>query len=96
MAPTRNPSRPVITLWEQNAALRLQRARGRREIDEETIFQTITVQRALVDQATQETAQTRRLRARRTHLQPRPALPANALRDEPVITLPHSPVEVWE
>ena len=81
---------------QQKAALRVQRARGRREIDEETIFQTIAAQRALVDQATRETTQTRRLRARRAHLQPRPALPASAPADEPVIALPHFPVEVWE
>ena len=96
MVPTGNPGRPAITLWEQKAAMRLQRARGRREIDEETIFQTIAAQRALVDQATRETTQTRRLRARLAHLQPRPALPAGVPMDEPVITLPHFPVEVWE
>lgn len=96
MAPTRNPGRPAITLWEQKAALRVQRARGRSEIDEETIFQTIAAQRALIDQATRETTQTRRLRARRAHLQPRPALPASVSADEPVIALPHFPVEVWE
>ncbi|OYZ82691.1 MAG: hypothetical protein B7Y12_02480 [Rhizobiales bacterium 24-66-13] len=67
MAPTRNPGRPAITLWEQKAALRVQRARGRQEIDEETIFQTIAAQRALVEQAT---TQTRRLRERRAHLRP--------------------------
>lgn len=96
MAPTRNPGRPAITLWEQKAALRVQRARGRREIDEETIFRTIAAQRTLVEQATKETTQTRRLRARRAHLQERPALPASAPADEEVIALPHFPVEVWE
>ncbi|PZN95068.1 MAG: plasmid replication initiator-like protein [Hyphomicrobiales bacterium] len=96
MAPTRNPARPAITLWEQKAALRVQRARGRREIDEDTIFQTIAAQRALVDQATRDTTQTRRLRARRAHLQARPEPSASAPADEPVIALPHYPVEVWE
>ncbi len=96
VAHTRNPARPAITLWEQKAALRVLRARGRREIDEETIFQTITAQRALVEKATQETTQMRRQRARRAHLQDLPVLPANAPPDEPVITLPHFPVEVWE
>ncbi|MGA0565660.1 Mu transposase C-terminal domain-containing protein [Ancylobacter sp. VNQ12] len=96
MAPTRNPGRPAITLWEQKAALRVQRARGRQEIDEEAIFQTIAAQRALVEQATRDTTQARRLRARRAHLQARPALPASAPADEPVIALPHFPVEVWE
>lgn len=96
MVPTRNPGRPAITLWEQKAAIRVQRARGRHEIDEETIFQTIAAQRALVDQAIRETTQTRRWRARRAHLQERPALPASVPMDEPVIALPHFPVEVWE
>ena len=96
MAPTRNPGRPAITLWEQRAALRVQRARGRHEVDEETIFQTIAAQRALVDHAARETLQTRRLRARRAHLQAKPALPLSAPADEPVIALPHFPVEVWD
>ena len=95
-APTRNPGRPAITLWELKAASRVQRARGRGEIDEETLFQTVTAQRDLVDQATRETTQTRRLRARRAHLQTQPALPASGPADEPVIALPHFPVEVWE
>ena len=67
-----------------------------REVDEETIFQTIAAQRALVDHAARETLQTRRLRARRAHLQAKPALPLSAPADEPVIALPHFPVEVWE
>lgn len=96
MVPTRNPGRPAITLWEQKAAIRVQRARGRHEIDEETIFQTIAAQRALVDQATRETTQTRRWRARRAHLQERPAISPSMPMDEPVIALPHFPVEVWE
>lgn len=96
VASTRNSGRPAITLWEQKAAVRVQRARGRQEVDEETIFQTIAAQRALVDQASRDTLQTRRLRARRAHLQARPALPADIPADEPVIALPHFPVEVWE
>ena len=96
IAPTRNPGRPAITLWEQKAAMRVQRDRGRREIDEETIFQTIAAQRAIVDQATRETAQARRSRARRAHLQPKQAMQERLPTDEPAITLPHFPVEVWE
>lgn len=97
MAPTRNPGRPAITLWEQKAASRALRARGRREIDEATIFETIAAQRALVDQATRDTMHSRRSRARRAHLQKpqstrSPTVPA----DEPVISLPHFPTEVWE
>jgi len=94
--PTRSP-RPAITLWEQKAAVRAQRARGRREVDEEMIFQTIAAQRALVDQATQQTTSMRRERARRAHLLERSApAPVVSPADEPVITLPHFPVEVWE
>lgn len=96
VAPTRNLGRPAITLWEQKAALRVQRARGRQEIDEETIFRTIAAQRALVDQASQDTTQTRRLRARRAHLPGRTEPPASVPAEEPVVTLPHFPVEVWE
>ena len=96
-APTRSP-RPAITLWEQKAALRVVRARGRREVDEEMIFQAITAQRALVDQAARETTKMRRERTRRAHLQEhRPPSAAAAMpADEPVLALPHFPVEVWK
>ena len=97
-ARTRNLGRPAITLWEQKAALRVQRARGRREVDEELIFQTIAAQRALVDDAARDTNEKRRSRARRAHLAQRPKLlvPNASLIDEPLIALPHFPVEVWE
>jgi putative transposase len=97
-APTRNLLRPAITLWEQRSALRVLRARGRREVDEELIFQTITAQRALVDNAVRDTTEMRKLRARRAHLSDRLALPAPASApiDEQPIALPYFPVEEWE
>ena len=97
-APTRNLLRPAITLWEQRAALRALRARGRREVDEELIFQAIAAQRALVDNAVRDTSEMRKLRARRAHLSDRPALPAPASApiDEQPIALPYFPVEEWE
>lgn len=96
VAPTRSP-RPAITLWEQRAALRVQRARGRGEVNEEMIFQAISAQRALVDHATRETTKARRDRARRAHLEAAQlSSSATALADEPVLALPHFPVEVWK
>lgn len=96
VAPTRSP-RPAITLWEQRAALRVERARGRGEVNEEMIFQAISAQRALVDQARRETTKARRERARRAHLgEDQPSSPAAVLADEPVLALPHFPVEVWK
>lgn len=96
-APTRNLARPAITLWEQKAALRAQHARGRREVDEDLIFQTIAAQRALVEGAVRETAEMRKARARRAHLKPRPALPApGSAADDPPIALPYFPVEKWK
>ncbi len=97
-APTRNLLRPAITLWEQRAALRVLRTRGRREVDEELIFQAIAAQRALVDNAVRDTTEMRKLRARRAHLSDRPALPAPASApiDEQPIALPYFPVEEWE
>ena len=77
-APTRNLARPGVTLWELRAALRALRARGRREVDEELIFQTIAAQRALIDGAARETAEAHRLRARRADLADRPAAAAAA------------------
>ena len=62
------------------------------------IFQAITAQRALVDQAARETTKMRREHARRAHLRedrPPPAT-ATAPADEPVLALPHFPVEVWK
>ena len=97
-AGTRHPGRPAITLWEQRAALAAQRARGRREVDEELIFRTIAAQRAIVDGAARDSAGMRRLRSRRAHLEEgaRPASPASIPADEPAIALPYFPVEVWE
>lgn len=97
-AQTRDGARPGVTLWELRAALRALRARGRREVDEELVFQAIAAQRALIDGAARETAEARRLRARRAHLADRPALPAPAAPqlDEEPIKLPYFPVEEWQ
>ena len=97
-ATTRNLTRPAITLWEQRAALRLQHARGRREVDEDLIFRTIAAQRALVDNAAREAAELRKARARRAHLSLLPALPPPepVPGDEPPLALPYFPIEVWE
>ncbi len=97
-APTRNLTRPAISLWEQRAALRVQHARGRREVDEDLIFRTIAAQRALVDNAAREAAELRKARARRAHLSPPPAHPPpeSVPGDEKPLALPYFPIEVWK
>jgi putative transposase len=78
--------------------LRVQHARGRREVDEDLIFRTIAAQRALVDNAAREAAELRKARARRAHLSLPPALssPEPVPGDEQPLALPYFPIEVWE
>jgi putative transposase len=61
----RNLGWPAITLWEQKAAMKYLRAKGRAEIDEAMIFKTTLRQREIEDRAAKQTAALRRRRARR-------------------------------
>ena len=61
----RNLSWPAITLWEQKAAMKYLRAKGRAEIDEAMIFKATLRQREIEDRAIKQTASLRRRRERR-------------------------------
>jgi len=57
--------RPLISLWERNAAMRQLNAKGRREVDEAMIFASVLEQRSIEDDARRLTARARRNRERR-------------------------------
>jgi len=56
--------RPAISLWEYRAALRWLRERGRKEVNENIIFQTVVQQREIVAKAKVERASARLAQAR--------------------------------
>jgi putative transposase len=60
----RDLRRPAISLWEYRAALRLLRERGRAEVNEEMVFQTVLQQRQIVAKAKKERAAARLAQAR--------------------------------
>ena len=60
----RNLKRPAISLWEQNAALRLLRQKGRTEVSEDVLFETVLRQRELVAKAVTTSAVARLAKAR--------------------------------
>jgi len=64
----RDLARPAITLWEQRAAVKSLRARGRCLVDEQSIFEAVAARRALVAQAVAKTSAARREAERGTHL----------------------------
>ena len=64
----RDLARPPITLWEQKAAVRMVRERGRRLVDEARIFEAIEARRALVEDAAARTKAARRAMQRTAHL----------------------------
>jgi putative transposase len=70
----RHLGRPPVTLWEYNAGRRALREQGRRECDEQMIFEAIVAKRALVDAAGTKTKTARRLRERAMHALPPPEL----------------------
>jgi putative transposase len=64
----RDLGRPAITLWEQRAAVKELRARGRRLVDEQSIFEAVEARRAVVADAAVRTKAARRELERRRHL----------------------------
>jgi len=108
--PTRDLSRPAISLWEHRLARRRLRAKHRGEIDESALFEAIEEMRAAERDAARLTRSARRDRTRRAAA---PALPAApplaapaspaALAAEPAVTaeveaelpLPFDDIEQW-
>jgi putative transposase len=64
----RDLARPAITLWEQKAAVKNLRARGRCLVDEQSIFEAVAARRVVVAQAVAKTNSARREAERRVHL----------------------------
>jgi putative transposase len=64
----RELARPPITLWEQRAAVRELRERGKGLVDEVRIFEAIEARRALVEEAAAKTMAARREVQRTAHL----------------------------
>jgi putative transposase len=64
----RNLRRPPITLWEQRAAVRDLRERGRGLANEQAIFESTDASRAIVAEAVARTKAARRSRQRIAHL----------------------------
>ena len=73
--PTRDLSRPAISLWEHRLARRRLRAKHRGEIDEAALFRAIEEMRAAERDATRLTRSARRDRSRRTAAPGLPAAP---------------------
>ena len=64
--PYRRTSHPPVTLWEQRAAVAALRSAGREEVDEESLFRTITTMRDVVKTAAASTKRARRQAERHT------------------------------
>lgn len=77
--PTRDLSRPALSLWEHRLALRRVRARHRDEVDEAALFAAVEEMRATEREATRLTRLARRDRARRAAAPSRPAAPPPAV-----------------
>ena len=109
--PTRDLSRPTISLWEHRLALRRVRARHRGEVDEAALYASVEEMRAVEREAARLTRSARRDRARRGAAPGLPAAsppavlplaePANAVaaRPEPALDadppLPFDDIEQW-
>lgn len=93
-------TRPPIALWEQQAAIRALREKGRAAVDEELIFSTILAQRSLIDEATRLTKTMRRDAARRGHLTSHKVIDVTPQAvteiDERPRQLPYFAVEEWD
>ncbi len=76
--PTRDLSRPAISLWEHRLARRRLRARHRGEIDEGALFAAVEEMRAAERNAARLTRSARRDRTRRTRAPDLPAAPPSA------------------
>ncbi len=79
--PTRDLSRPAISLWEHRLARRHLRAKHRGEIDEAALFAAVEEMRAAERDAARLTRSARRDRTRRARAPDLPAAPPSA---EPV------------
>jgi len=76
--PTRDLSRPAISLWEHRLARRRLRARHRGEIDEGALFTAVEEMRAAERNAARLTRSARRDRTRRARAPDLPAAPPSA------------------
>ncbi|MDN3562853.1 Mu transposase C-terminal domain-containing protein [Paeniroseomonas aquatica] len=76
--PTRDLSRPAISLWEHRLALRRVRARHRGKVDEAGLYAAVGEMRAMEREATRLTRSARRDRARRDAAPGLPAAPPTA------------------
>ena len=76
--PTRDLSRPAISLWEHRLARRRLRARHRGEIDEGALFAAVEEMRAAERNAARLTRSARRDRTRRARAPDLPAAPPSA------------------
>ena len=86
--PTRDLSRPAISLWEHRLARRRLRARHRGEVDEAGLFAAVEEMRAAERDAARLTRSARRDRARRLAAPEQPAAPPSAARPAPTSTAP--------
>jgi putative transposase len=64
----RDLARPPITLWEQKAAVKDLRTRGRSLVDEQSIFEAVAARRAVVEAAVASSKKARREFARTARL----------------------------
>ncbi len=76
--PTRDLSRPAISLWEHRLALRRVHARHRGEVDEAGLYAAVEEMRAVEREAARLTRSARRDRARRDAAPGLPAAPPKA------------------
>jgi putative transposase len=90
---------PPVSLWELRAARARLTAKGRGEVDTDTLMRAVAAQRRVIDDAQRQTMRTRRLRARR----PRPRadrVPAASMGAPLSLVAPIAPgaviVEEWE
>ncbi|MFE3206096.1 Mu transposase C-terminal domain-containing protein [Embleya sp. NPDC059237] len=98
--PYRTLSRPPISAWEQQAAVRRLRKLGRVEVDENALFAMVEQMRVITDTAVAATRKARRDRQRRTDPPPRrapvPALPPLLAGTEPAAAaVPFEVIEQW-
>jgi len=81
--PTRDLSRPAISLWEHRLARRRLRLRHRGEVDEAALFAAVEEMRAIERDAARLTRSERRDRVRRSAAPGQPAAPPSAASTSP-------------
>lgn len=93
--PYRDLGHPPVSLWEHRQALKQLRADGRRVVDEKVIFETILMQRKIVESGRQST-RSRRQEERRNQSKNGNALPTADTSAQPDYSaLPPFDVEEW-